>query len=57
MLSLYSQTKSLMTHYDFAERTFDNSFEYFIDEKIDFGDYFCYVVTWYFYKNNKSVMF
>ena len=46
-----------MKHYDFAEGTFDEFFDCFITGKVDFGDYFDNLLSWYEHKDNNNILF
>ncbi|MEA5536439.1 sulfotransferase domain-containing protein [Crocosphaera sp. XPORK-15E] len=56
-VSFYHHTRGFIKHYDFAEGTFDEFFECFINGEVDFGDYFDNLVLWYENKNDHNVLF
>lgn len=56
-VSFYYHTKGFIKHYDFAEGTFDDFFECFINGEVDWGDYFEHLVGWVQHKNDKNVLF
>lgn len=45
-VSFYHHTRGFVKHYDFADGSFDDFFECFIDGAVDFGDYFDNLVPW-----------
>lgn len=55
-VSYYYHTKTLPLH-DFEEGTFDEFFEMFMEGKVDFGDYFDHVLSWYDHRNDNNVFF
>ena len=57
VVSFYHHTRGFTQHYDFAEGTFDDFFDCFIEGKVDFGDYFDNLVSWYQHKQDKHVLF
>lgn len=55
-VSYYYHTK-FFPAYRFNEGTFDQFFEMFVEGKVDFGDYFEHVRSWYNYRNENNVLF
>lgn len=45
-VSLYHHTRGFVRHYDFADGTFEDFFECFIEGTVDFGDYFDNLLPW-----------
>ncbi len=56
-VSFYYHTQGFVKHYDFAEGTFDDFFECFINGEVDWGDYFDHLLPWVQHKNDKNVLF
>lgn len=56
-VSFYHHTRGFIHHYDFAEGTFDDFFECFITGKVDFGDYFDNLISWYEHKDDNNFLF
>ena len=56
-VSFFYHTKGFVKHYDFAEGTFDEFFECFIDGEVDWGDYFDHLVPWMQHKNDVNILF
>ena len=57
VVSFYYHTQGFVKHYDFAEGTFTDFFECFIDGNVDFGDYFEHLVPWYTGKDQANILF
>ncbi|XP_023231875.1 sulfotransferase 1C2-like [Centruroides sculpturatus] len=55
-VSFYHHTKNLEI-YNFADGTFDEYFELFINGKKDYGDYFDHLLSWYEHKDDPNVLF
>lgn len=55
-VSFFHHTKNIAA-YDYEEGTFDDFFELFIEGKVDFGDYFETVLSWYEHRNDPNVLF
>ncbi len=55
-VSLYYHTKGFIKHYNFAEGTFDDFFECFMNGEVDWGDYFDNLVSWVQHKNDINVL-
>ncbi|XP_029849154.3 sulfotransferase ssu-1-like [Ixodes scapularis] len=55
-VSFFYHTKGL-PHYNFADGTFDEFFEMFIEGKVDTGDYFDNLLSWYEHRNDPNVLF
>jgi len=45
-VSFFHHTRGFVQHYDFADGTFDDFFECFIDGRVDFGSYFDHLASW-----------
>ena len=56
-VSFYYHTQGFIKHYDFAEGTFDDFFECFINGEVDWGDYFEHLLSWVEHKNDQNVLF
>ncbi len=56
-VSFYYHTQGFVKHYDFAEGTFDDFFECFINGEVDWGDYFDNLLSWVQHKNDENVLF
>ena len=56
-VSFYYHTQGFIKHYDFAEGTFDDFFECFINGEVDCGDYFDNLLSWVQHKNDQNVLF
>ncbi|NEP41802.1 MAG: sulfotransferase domain-containing protein [Okeania sp. SIO2H7] len=56
-VSFYYHTKGFIKHYDFAEATFDDFFECFIDGEVDWGDYFDHLISWVKHRSDRNVLF
>lgn len=46
-----------MIGYKFQNGNFDDYFELFMDGKVDFGDYFDNLLSWYEHRNDSNVLF
>lgn len=46
-----------MPEYHFQDGTFDQFFEMFVEGKVDFGDYFDHLLSWYEHRNDPNVLF
>lgn len=46
-----------MPEYHFQDGTFDQFFEMFLEGKVDFGDYFDHLLSWYEHRHDPSVLF
>jgi len=46
-VSFYHHTRGFPRHYDFADGSFADFFDCFIEGEIDFGDYFDHLVSWH----------
>ncbi|MDJ0716441.1 MAG: sulfotransferase domain-containing protein [Prochloraceae cyanobacterium] len=57
VVSFYHHTRGFVELYNFADGTFDDFFEGFITGKVDFGDYFDNLLSWYEHKNDSNVLF
>lgn len=55
-VSYFYHTKH-MPEYHFEEGTFDQFFEMFVEGKVDFGDYFDHLLSWYDHRNDPNVLF
>ena len=56
-VSFFHHTRGFPQHYDFAEGTFAEFFECFLAGKVDFGDYFDNLASWYARRNDDNVLF
>lgn len=57
LVSFYHHTRGFIKHYDFADGTFNDYFECFLAGKVDFGDYFDNLLSWYVHKEDKNILF
>ncbi|KAH7941143.1 hypothetical protein HPB49_010337 [Dermacentor silvarum] len=55
-VSYFYHTKH-MPEYHFEEGTFDQFFDMFVEGKVDFGDYFDHLLSWYDHRNDPNVLF
>lgn len=55
-VSFYYHTKN-MPAYKFQDGTFDEFFEMFMEGRVDYGDYFDNVLSWYERRNDSNVLF
>lgn len=55
-VSYYYHTKSLPP-YDFQDGTFDQFLDMFVRGKVDFGDYFDHLLSWYEHRDDPNVFF
>lgn len=55
-VSFYYHTKSL-PEYHFEDGSFDEFFDMFLDGRVDFGDYFEHVLSWYERRFDDNVLF
>ncbi|KAH6926179.1 hypothetical protein HPB50_015791 [Hyalomma asiaticum] len=46
-----------MYEYRFEDGTFDQFFEMFLEGKVDFGDYFDHLLSWYEHRDDQNVLF
>jgi hypothetical protein len=56
-VSFYHHTRGFPRHYDFADGTFADFFDCFLDGEVDFGDYFDHFVSWHAQTNRDNVLF
>jgi hypothetical protein len=56
-VSFYYHTQGFVRHYDFADGTFDDFFECFIEGAVDFGDYFDHLTSWYARRDDPNILF
>ncbi|KAL3193989.1 hypothetical protein MRX96_001905 [Rhipicephalus microplus] len=55
-VSFYHHTKNFaMYHYE--DGTFDDFLDKFVDGKVDFGDYFDHLLSWYEHRHDPNVLF
>lgn len=54
-VSFYHHTKRLPT-YIFEDGTFDEFFDMFVEGKVDFGDYFDHLLSWYEHRDKPNVL-
>jgi hypothetical protein len=45
-VSFFHHTRGFVRHYDFADGTFEDFFECFVQGEVDFGDYFEHLLSW-----------
>ncbi|XP_035222149.1 sulfotransferase 1E1-like, partial [Stegodyphus dumicola] len=55
-VSFYHHTKNIIG-YKFQNGKFDDYFELFMEGKVDFGDYFDTLLSWYEHRNDPNVLF
>uniref|UniRef100_G3MP23 Sulfotransferase domain-containing protein n=1 Tax=Amblyomma maculatum TaxID=34609 RepID=G3MP23_AMBMU len=55
-VSFYYHTRNFPP-YLFEEGTFDQFFDMFIEGKVDYGDYFDHVLSWYEHRGDSNVLF
>ncbi|XP_072145214.1 sulfotransferase 1C4-like [Dermacentor andersoni] len=55
-VSLYYHTRN-NPPYNFSEGTFEEFFELFLDGRVEFGDYFDNVLSWYKHRKDPNVLF
>ncbi|XP_065294483.1 sulfotransferase ssu-1-like [Dermacentor albipictus] len=55
-VSLYYHTRN-NPPYNFSEGTFEEFFELFLDGRVEFGDYFDNVLSWYNHRRDPNVLF
>lgn len=46
-----------MPEYHFEDGTFDQFFDMFVEGKVDFGDYFDHLLSWYEHRDDPNVLF
>jgi len=56
LVSFYHHTENI-PGYNFKDGAFDDYFELFIDGKVDYGDYFDCLLSWYEHRNDPNVLF
>ncbi|KAH7973036.1 hypothetical protein HPB52_020760 [Rhipicephalus sanguineus] len=55
-VSFYHHTKNFDT-YHYEDGTFDDFLDKFVDGKVDFGDYFDHLLSWYEHRDDRNVLF
>lgn len=55
-VSFFYHTRD-MPEYRFQDGTFDQFFDMFLEGKVDFGDYFDHVLSWYHHRADPNVLF
>ncbi|CAN7978453.1 unnamed protein product [Ixodes persulcatus] len=55
-VSFFYHTKNIPA-YQFQDGTFDEFFELFLEGKVDFGDYFDHLLSWYAHRRDHNVFF
>ncbi|XP_037501225.2 sulfotransferase ssu-1 [Rhipicephalus sanguineus] len=55
-VSFYYHTRRLPT-YRFQEGTFDQFFDLFVQGKVDYGDYFDHLLSWYAHRDDPNLLF
>jgi hypothetical protein len=53
--SFFHHTRGFVKHYDFADGTFDEFFDCFVEGEVDFGDYFDNVLGWLAQRDAENV--
>jgi hypothetical protein len=56
-VSFFHHTRGFVQHYDFADGTFDDFFECFMDGQVDFGSYFDHLGSWGARRDEPNVLF
>ncbi|GIX71489.1 sulfotransferase 1C2 [Caerostris extrusa] len=56
LVSFYHHTKNIVG-YKFKNGKFDDYFELFMEGKVDFGDYYDCLLSWYVHRNDPNVLF
>lgn len=56
-VSFFHHTRGFVRHYDFADGTFDDYFECFIEGQVDFGSYFDHLTSWGARRDDPNVFF
>lgn len=56
-VSFYYHTKGFAKHYDFADGKFEDYFGLFLDGRVDFGDYFDFLLSYLPHRSDSNVMF
>lgn len=56
-VSFFHHTRGFVQHYDFADGTFDDYFECFIEGRIDFGSYFEHLASWGARRDEPNLLF
>ncbi|KAH7972049.1 sulfotransferase ssu-1 [Rhipicephalus sanguineus] len=55
-VSFYYHTRGLPT-YRFQDGTFDEFFDMFVEGKVDYGDYFDHLLSWYAHRDDPNMLF
>ncbi|XP_065294468.1 sulfotransferase ssu-1-like [Dermacentor albipictus] len=55
-VSYFYHTKH-MPEYHFEDGTFDQFFDMFVEGRVDFGDYFDHLLSWYAHRDDPNVLF
>ena len=56
VVSFFHHTRGFVSHYNFANGSFDDYFDLFVRGKVDFGDYFDCVRSWLDRRNDPNVL-
>ncbi|KAG8179539.1 hypothetical protein JTE90_000940 [Oedothorax gibbosus] len=56
-VSYYHHTKGFTKYYKFEDGTFDDYFELFLEGKVDYGDYFDHLLSWFEHRDDPNVLF
>jgi len=56
VVSFYHHTRGFPKHYDFEDGDFDVYFDLFCEGKVDFGDYYEMVRSWFDHRNDSNVL-
>ena len=57
VVSFFHHTRGFIKHYNFSEGSFDTFFDLFLHGKVDFGDYFATLRSWFDHKDDPNVLF
>jgi hypothetical protein len=57
VVSFFHHTRGFVKHYNFSEGSFDTYFQLFLTGKVDFGDFFATLRSWYDHKDDPNVLF
>ena len=56
LVSFYHHTRGI-PGYQFSNGSFDTYFELFLEGKVDYGDYFDHLISWWDHRNDHNVIF
>jgi hypothetical protein len=57
VVSFFHHTRGFIKHYNFSDGCFDTFFDLFLHGKVDFGDYFTTLRSWFDHRNDPNVLF